>query len=112
VVYKARRSAAPAGPAAALRLKLDALHIETAQGDFDITGRAAPGAPLDVDIDGDNARAQCVVASADCRFSARINTRRMTDPALLHRVVLRASGSGTPLDASVSEAVTFRVALP
>ena len=112
MVDKARRSAAPAGPAAALRPKLDALRSEAARGDFDTTGRAAPGATLNVVVDGDAARGQRVVASADCRFSARIDTHRMTDPALLHRVVLRASGSGTPLDASVSEAATFRVALP
>jgi glycosidase len=111
-VWAVEAAPAPAGPGTALRPTLDALPTEAAQGDFDITGRAAPGALLDVVVDGDAARAQRVVAGADGRFSARIDTRRMADPGLLHRVVLRAAGSGTPLDASVSEAATFRVALP
>jgi glycosidase len=111
-VWAVEAAPAPAGPATAQRPSLDALPTEAAQGDFDITGRAAPGALLDVVVDGDAARAQRVVAAADGRFSARIDTRRMTDPAQLHRLVLRAAGSGTPLDASVSEATTFRVALP
>jgi glycosidase len=111
-VWAVEAAPAPAGPTTAQRPTLDALPAEPAQGDFSVTGRAAPGALLDVVVDGDADRAQRVVAGADGRFSARIDTRRMTDPALLHRVVLRTSGNGTPLDASVSEATTFRVALP
>lgn len=111
-VWAVEAAPAPAGPTIAQRPTLDALPAEAAQGDFSVTGRAEPGALLDVVVDGDAARAQRVVAAADGRFSARIDTRRMTDPAQLHRLVLRAAGSGTPLDASVSEATTFRVALP
>ena len=111
-VWAVEAAPAPAGPAITQRPTLDVLPTEAAQGDFDITGRAAPGALLDVVVDGDAARAQRLVTGPDGRFSARIDTRRMTDPALLHRVVLRAAGSGTPLEASVSEAATFRVALP
>jgi hypothetical protein len=49
-------AAAPAGHGTAQRPTLDALPTEAAQGDFDITSRAAPGAPLDVVVDGDAAR--------------------------------------------------------
>ena len=111
-VWAVQAAPAATSPASARRPKLDPLPNEAVQGDFDITGHAAPGALLDVIVDGDGARAQRVVAGADGRFSARIDTRRMTDPALLHRVVLRATGSGTPADAGVSEAAAFRVALP
>jgi glycosidase len=111
-VWAVQDAPAATSTASARRPKLDPLPNEAAQGDFDITGHAAPGALLDVIVDGDGARAQRVVAGADGRFSARIDTRRMTDPALLHRVVLRATGSGTPADAGVSEAAAFRVALP
>jgi glycosidase len=111
-VWAVQAAPAATSPASAWRPKLDPLPNEAVQGDFDITGHAAPGALLDVIVDGDGARAQRVVAGADGRFSARIDTRRMTDPALLHRVVLRATGSGTPADAGVSEAAAFRVALP
>ena len=103
---------APVGtaPAAALRPQLDALPAQAVEGDFDITGRASPNAKLELIVDGDAARAQQLVTEADGRFSARIDTRRMTDPALLHRLVLRSSG--TAADASVSDAASFRVALP
>ena len=104
------KTAAEAAPAHMLRPQLDALPAEAVQGDFDITGRAPPGAQLELIVDGDADRAQRVVAGPDGRFSARIDTRRMTDPSLLHRLVLRASG--TAADAGVSEAATFRVALP
>lgn len=111
-VWAVEAAAAPTPLGVAQRPQLDALPTEAVQADFDISGSAAPGTRLDVIVDGDAARAQRVVAVANGRFSARIDTRRMTDPGLLHRVVLRASGSGTPAAASVSEAASFRVALP
>lgn len=105
-------AAAEAAPAHTLRPQLGALPAEPVQGDFDVTGRSLPGAALELIVDGDAARAQRVVTGADGRFTARIDTRRMTDPTLLHRLVLRAAGSGLAADAGVSEAATFRVALP
>jgi glycosidase len=111
-VWAVEAEPAETAPAHMLRPQLDALPAEPLQGDFDITGRAQPGAAVEHIIDGDTARAQRVVAGADGRFSARIDTRRMTDPGLLHRLVLRASGNGQAGDAGVSEATTFRVALP
>ncbi len=100
-------------PAAPVRPRLDALPADAPQGDFDITGSASPGAVLELIVDGDTARAQRVVAGPDGRVRVRIDTRRMTDPALLHRVVLRAlGGTATSAEAGVSEAATFSVALP
>ena len=101
-----------AGPVAAGRPRLDALPTEAMQGDFDITGSAPPGTELEVIVDGDAERAQRVVAGADGRISARIDTRRMTDPQQLHRLVLRTVGGGRAAEVGVSDAATFRVALP
>ena len=98
--------------AAALRPQLGAMPAEAVQGDFDATGNAPPGMPLELIVDGDSARAMPVVAGVDGRFNVRIDTRRMTDPALLHRLVLRAADGGKAADGSVSEAAAFRVALP
>lgn len=93
-------------PQAGTRPQIDPLPVQALAGDVDITGRASPGAALDLIVDGDVAQARRVVAAADGRFSARLDTRRMTDPGLLHRLVLR-DGAGR-----LSEAATFRVALP
>jgi glycosidase len=93
-------------------LVLDTLPVGPIQRDFDITGRAPSGAVLELIVDGATERAQHVVAGADGRFNARIDTRSMTDPALLHRVVLRAAGGVADTQIQVSEAATFRVALP
>lgn len=105
--------AAPAAalPSAGPRPRLDPLPVEPLTGDIDVGGSASPGAVLALIVDGDEARAQRVVAGADGRFAGRIDTRRMTDPALLHRVVLRTVG-GDASNAAVSEAAAFRVALP
>ena len=115
-VEAAAAEAASASPAASMRPQLDPLPTEPPQGDFDVTGSAPPGAVLELVVDGDTARAQRVVAGPDGRVRARIDTRRMNDPGLLHRVVLRTVGSGDSADtgtaALVSEAATFRVALP
>ncbi len=93
-------------------LVLDTLTVGPMQGDFDVTGHAQYGADLELVVDGDEKRAQRVMAGADGRFKAAIDTRRMTDPTLLHRVVLRAAGGGANPLTQVSEAATFRVALP
>jgi hypothetical protein len=111
-VWAVESAPAQTVPTASWRPQLDALPSEAVKGDFNVTGSAAPGAALDLIVDGDAARAQRIVAGADGRFSARIDTRRMTDPGLQHRVVLRAVGTGTAAAASVSEAASFRVALP
>ncbi|GCL63068.1 alpha-amylase family glycosyl hydrolase [Pseudaquabacterium pictum] len=87
--------------------RLDPLPAEPMTGDFSLTGQARPGTELALIVDGDESRAQRVHAGADGRFTARIDTRRMSDPALAHRVVLRT------LDGSrVSNALSFRMALP
>ena len=95
-----------AAPAAEMP-RLDPLPAEALTGDFTLTGQAMPGAELAVIVDGDAAGAQQVQAGADGRVMARIDTRRMSDPTLAHRVVLRAlDGDG------VSNALDFRVTLP
>jgi hypothetical protein len=75
--------------------------------DFKVGGQASPGAPLRVVVDGDLARAVPVQADAGGRFSAPIDTRRMTNPSLPHRVVAVDTRDGLS-----SPARTFRVELP
>jgi C-terminal binding-module, SLH-like, of glucodextranase len=86
---------------------LDGLPELPAQGDFDVSGRAAPGQALRVVIDGDVARAAEVRADAAGRFVARVDTRRMSDAASTHRVVALDGASG-----QASDARAFRVELP
>jgi hypothetical protein len=65
-------------------------------------------------VDGDPTRAQRVRAGTDGRFTARIDTRRMSDPTQVHRVVARAlpAGADAPAPEVVGNALNFRVALP
>jgi hypothetical protein len=77
------------------------------EADFEVTGRAGPGAALELIVDGDPARAQRLLADAAGRFRATVDTRRMSDAALRHRLVVRDVDSGL-----VSDAAGFRVALP
>ncbi|MFZ2990136.1 glucodextranase DOMON-like domain-containing protein, partial [Ideonella sp.] len=107
-VWAVEAAAPETALAPTVRPQLDALPSAAQQGDFEVTGRAAPGVPLDLIIDGDADRAQRLVPAADGRFRARIDTRRMTDPALLHRLVLRSADAQPRL----SDAASFRVALP
>ena len=102
-------NAAQAGsaPGATMRPVLDALPAGPLRADFKVSGQAQPGAELELLIDGNPARLQRLRAGADGRFDAVIDTRRMSEPELLHRVVLR-----TPDGALVSDAASFRVELP
>jgi hypothetical protein len=97
--------------------RLDALPAEPLTGDFTLTGQTQPGAELALVVDGDEVRAQRLRAGADGRVTARIDTRRMSDPALVHRVVLRAQDTAASDAAAsgrslVSNPLNFRVALP
>jgi glycosidase len=105
-VWAVEPPAAAAGTAPE-RPQLDPLPDAPAKSDFAVTGRAPAGRALNLVVDGDLARAQRVLADANGQFRATVDTRRMTDPGLLHRLVLQDADTG-----AVSEAATFRVALP
>lgn len=77
------------------------------EADFELTGRAGPGATLELIVDGDPARAQRLRTDAAGRFRATVDTRRMSDATQRHRLVVRDVDSGL-----VSDAAGFRVALP
>jgi len=87
-------------------LALDALSTSPATGDFDVSGSARGVERARIVVDGDLARAVEVQPDAQGRFRARVATGRMTDPAVLHRVVAWAEGQ------AISPAQTFKVALP
>jgi glycosidase len=91
----------------AARLQIDALPIEPAGSDFMLSGRGAPERALQLVVDGDIARAVPMRTDAQGRFSARIDTRRMTDATLPHRVVAWDTEAG-----SASAARAFKVDLP
>jgi len=105
-------SPTPSPTTTVLRPTLDALPPEPLTGDFTVTGQAAPGAEVTLIVDGDESRAQRVRAGADGRFTARIDTRRMSDPTQAHRVVARAGTDASTPEGVVGNALTFRVALP
>ena len=99
---------APPTPAASAptALMLDPLGTEPYAGDFRVSGRTAPGRRLQLVVDGALDAAIDVVADADGRFSGTVPTRRLSDPALVHRVVAWSPGETASLPQS------FRVALP
>ncbi|MBL8307506.1 MAG: hypothetical protein JNM33_12485 [Rubrivivax sp.] len=102
--------ALPGGQAEAMptaaAVVLDPLPAERFEADFTLTGTAPGVRELRLVVDGDLTRAQTVRPGADGRFSARIDTSAMTDPALVHEVLAWAGGAA----ASVPRG--FQVALP
>lgn len=95
---KAGASPAPAAPpaaapaaavpaATAVRLALDPLPASAVAGDFEVSGRAEGVSTLRLVIDGDLGAPLEVRPDASGRFSARIDTARMADPTVRHRVV-------------------------
>lgn len=78
--------AASAAPAPRTAPGLDPLPAVVA-GDIDVRGDAAPGARVQVALDGDLGRAVEVVAGRDGRWQARLRTDDLVDPAVRHRVV-------------------------
>ncbi len=125
----AQAVAAPSAPGAASAavpalapLTLDPLVSPTPdglQGDVEVSGRAAPGERLQLVVDGDLGRAVAVSADGEGRWRALIDTRRMIDPAPVHRVValrrLPAAGEATgavPPTLQTSQPLEFRVQLP
>lgn len=97
----APRTDPPAAPAPTL----EGLPTEPARADFDVAGRAAPGAELRVVVDGELGTAAVTRAGEDGRWRQRIDTSRFVDPGVVHRVVAWDGSRGT-----VSEAGHFRVA--
>jgi glycosidase len=105
-VWRVQATAAASSTSRAA-IALDALPESPARGDFEVHGLAAPGQALRIVVDGDLARAQTVRAGPEGRFTAHIDTRRMSDAARPHRVVAFDAAGG-----QASPARTFRVDLP
>jgi glycosidase len=77
----------PDEPHAASPITIDPLATAPVEGDFTISGRAAPKSRLRIVADGDIAHAVQVVAGRDGRWSALVDTAAMIDPAVGHRLV-------------------------
>lgn len=105
--------AAPAetssAPAATAIVSIDPLPDAAVTGDLEISGQAPAQATVEVVADGDLSRAITARADADGRWSARLRTDAMLDPARRHRVVARLAPRGES-PAVVSDAREFAVA--
>jgi len=108
-VWRATARRAPP-PAVAAALILDLPEGTRQAGDFLVRGvlRGAPaaGAPLQLVVDGDLARAVTVTPASDGRWQAEVDTAAMVDPDIRHSVVAWAGGQ------AVSAPRHFRVARP
>jgi glycosidase len=80
--------------AAAVPPSLDALPGQVFDGDFEVSGVAAPGTRLQLVLDGDLAGARAIVADADGRWHARVDTAAMAETSLSHRVSVFDAGTG------------------
>jgi hypothetical protein len=95
----------PAAPAAVL--ELDALPATRVSGDFEVRGRVRGVAAPRLVVDGDLRAAQPLVPDAQGRFAARVDTSRMADPSVVHRLVV-----WDEVSAQASVARTFQVDRP
>jgi hypothetical protein len=93
---------APAPAASALRWT--GSPPQRVEGDFVLSGTAPSGEALQLVSDGDLAHAQATKAGKDGRWTARIDTSAMIDPAIPHRVVAWSHST-----ASASPPIEFRV---
>jgi glycosidase len=82
------QAAGPVVSAPTVAPTLAALPRPRVEGDFTVQGRAQPGERLQLVVDGDLGRATALQAGADGRFSARVDTSAMVDPAVEHRVTV------------------------
>ena len=99
-VAQAREAPMAAGRAPTL----EPLPSTSVADDFDVHGTSAALRQLSVVVDGDLASAQHVVADADGRWHARIDTKAMIEPGVAHTVVA-FDGVGN----AASERRSFRV---
>lgn len=101
------RLAGPAPAAGGAAPVPDPLPQARFDGDFDLGGRAAPGATLVLVTDGRLDATRPMQADAQGRWRARVDTGAMVDPAIEHRVAVLDPASG-----QASLAQPFRVDRP
>ncbi|KPF66875.1 hypothetical protein IP84_14995 [beta proteobacterium AAP99] len=104
-----RKGAVQPVPQTAAAPMLDPLPTQPVTADFTVTGRTPDlqDRSLRLVLDGDYAAAQALQPDASGRFSATVSTRRMSDPAVPHRLVVWSDASG-----QASAAQRFHAALP
>jgi glycosidase len=74
---------------------LDSLPAAPIVGDFTVSGRAGPGQPVQVVVDGQLHRASRVTADSQGRWQARVDTAEMADAEARHTVTAWVDGGGT-----------------
>ncbi len=79
------RTSVPAAPSP--KLALTGPERSQVQGDFDVEGLAEGIDRLLLVVDGDLASAEPVLVESDGRWRARVDTRNMVDPSVVHRIV-------------------------
>ena len=77
----------------AVEISIDALPGSRFSDDFTVSGRVSGAAKLDLVVDGDLTRSVPVVADADGRWQAVVDTSRLVDPAVRHRVTAWVEGA-------------------
>jgi glycosidase len=102
----AGKTASHSAAADSVSITIDPLAALPYTGDFSVSGRAAPGRRLQLVVDGELDRAIDVSADAEGRFTATVATRRLSDPALTHRIVAWAA------EGAASASQPFKVQLP
>ncbi len=103
VAYSIQPGAVVAAPDVTA-VDIDRLVDDVLQDDAVVTGRAAPGSSLRLVVDGDLDAATPVAAGRDGRWSAKVDTQSMIDPAIAHRLVAWSD------DGARGAARVFRVA--
>jgi glycosidase len=87
-----------------VELELDALAAPRVSGDFEVRGRVRGAGAARLVVDGDLRDALPLAPDAQGRFAVRVDTSRMVDPEVDHRLVLWHEASG-----QASQARSFRV---
>lgn len=87
LVWKFADEGADVAETQASELTLDALQASVVHGDLQVHGTATCSAPIQLVVDGDLDSAQSVIANAQGRWQASIDTSDMLDATLEHHVV-------------------------
>ncbi|MFM7531507.1 MAG: alpha-amylase family glycosyl hydrolase, partial [Rubrivivax sp.] len=90
----ASSSASPSVSRPGTSLELEPLPGARVTGDFEVSGRVQGAAAPRLVVDGDLRTALPLRPGADGRFSARVDTSRMADASVVHRLVLWDEATG------------------
>jgi hypothetical protein len=94
------KSDAPSKDHGAPRPQLDPLEETPVSERLALSGRASPGADLQLVLDGEAERATRVQADAEGRLAVELDVRSLADPSLMHRLQLIDTATGLASDSA------------